>query len=120
MSGTRQNKIPPETVTQGKSADATFSDTEVELGDFMSGDSFTEFEINVTQIYDSVTPTASIGIDSDHEKYLTTSQCNLKAVNRYIIEDTIILTGNETIKIYIDPDGATTGSLTGTVRFLDT
>jgi len=101
MSGTRANKIPPETVTQEKSENATFSDTEVELGDFMAGDSFTEFEINVTQAYDSVAPTASIGIDSNHEKYLTTSQCNLKAINRYIIEDTIILSGDETIKIYI-------------------
>lgn len=120
MSGTRPNKIPPETVTQEISETASYSDTEIELGDFAAGDTFTEFEINVIQIFNGTAPVASIGIDSNHEKYLTESQCNLKAVNRYIIEDTIPLLADETIKIYIDGDGATEGSLTGTVRFLDT
>jgi hypothetical protein len=120
MSGTRDNKIPPEIVTQEATETASYSDTEIELGDFISGDTFTEFEIKVNTIFNGGVPAASIGIDSDHEKYLTEAQCDLTQTGTYIIEDTIPLASDETIKAYVDGDGATEGSLTATVRFLDT
>ena len=120
MSGTRPNKLFPETVPQQESVDGNYSSTELILKDCLLGDTLTEFEIKINTVFNGTSPVASIGIDSNHEKYLTEPQCDLTQTGTYIIKDTIILIANETIKIFIDGDGATEGSLTGTVRFLDT
>ena len=119
MSGTRPNKLIPSTVPQ-ESANAGHLDTELEIKDFLAGDTLTEFEIEVTVPYNSGSPKASIGIDIDHEKYLAEIQCDLINTGRYQVRNTEVLDSQETIKIYIDPDGATSGNLTGIVTFLDT
>jgi len=120
MSGTRPNKVVPSTVTQEESATGDYNDTELEIGSFAASDTLTEFEVDVSEIFDGTTPVASIGIDANHEKYLTEEQCDLTVVGTYIIRDTTPMTGNETIKVFIDGDGAVQGSLTAKVRFLDT
>lgn len=124
MSGTRLNKLIPDTVPQEEFVSGDYGDSELTIKSCLTGDTLTEFEVKVNSLFlkpgFTIFPMASIGIDADHEKYLTTNQCDLQKIGTYIIKDTIILAGNETIKIYIDGDGATEGSLTGTVRFLDT
>ncbi|GAG04936.1 unnamed protein product, partial [marine sediment metagenome] len=101
MSRVRPNKLVSSTVPQENKADATYSDTEITIKEHQNGDTLSEFEIDVTTIFDGTAPKASIGIDSNHEKYLTEDQCYLKATGTYIIEDTEILSANETIKLFI-------------------
>jgi len=120
MSFIRDNKLVASSVVQEEVAEATFADAEVVIKNAKLGDTLTEFEIDVSILFDGTAPKASIGIDTDHEKYLTESQCYLLATGTYVIENTVVLASDETIKVYITPDGSTQGALTGTVRFLDT
>jgi len=124
MSGTRPNKLIPDTVPQEESVSGNYEDSELTIRSCLTRDTLTEFEVKVNSLFlkpgFTIFPTTSIGIDANHEKYLTISQCNLQMIGTYIIKDTIILTGDEVIKAYVDGDGATEGSLTATVRFLDT
>ena len=120
MSRVLPNKLVPSTVPQEDRVDVIFSDSPTIIKSALAGDTLTEFEIEVTTIFDGTTPVASIGIDTDHEKYLSEAQCYLLAKGNYIIEDTNILSSPEIIKVYLTPDGSTQGTLTAKVRYLDT
>jgi len=120
MSRVLPNKLVPSTVPQEDRVDVIFSDSPTIIKSALAGDTLSEFEIEVTTIFDGIAPVASIGIDADHEKYLTEAQCYLLGKGNYIIEDTNILSSNETIKVYLTPDGSTQGTLTAKVRYLDT
>ena len=104
-------------VPKQKDKTVDYAATEATIGSFDSDDTLMTFIIDVHTIYNSSNPVASIGTDADHEKYLTEDQCYLLLDNEYRIQDTIVLTGAETIKVFIDPDGATVGSLTASVEY---
>jgi len=121
MSHVQDNKlVAPDVEQKTFCEEATFTDAEVVIKNAKAGDTVTEFEIDVSIVFDGAAPLASIGIDSNHEKYLSEIQNDILMIGTYVVEDTTILTVNETIKVYITPDGSTQGQLSASVRFYDT
>jgi len=121
MSHVQNNKLVASDVNQKTLCEeATFADAEVVIKNAKAGDTLTEFEIDVSIIFDGVAPKASIGIDTDHEKYLAEDQNDLAITQTFVIENTTILALDETIKVYITPDGSLQGQLSASVRFYDT
>jgi len=121
MSWIRKNKLVESTVQQKKlSAEGDYTDSVLTIKNAKAGDTLTEFEIDIDVAFNGTNPVASIGIDSDHEKYMTEAQSLISTIGTYVIEQTIVLTGDEIIKAYITPDGSTAGVINTTVRFLDT
>lgn len=120
MSWIQENKLVSDSVQQKEVESGDYTDTELVIKNAKLGDTLTEFEIDINIGFNGAVPVASIGIDSNHEKYMTEAQSNIKAIGTYVIEQTIVLTVDETIKLYITPDGSTSGTIIGTLRFLDT
>jgi hypothetical protein len=120
MSYIRDNKPVPATVAQEILEEAIITDSSVLIKNLINHNTILEVKIDVSILFDGTAPKASIGISTDHEKYLTEDQCDLTSINTYIIEDTIVLTSDESITVYITPDGSTQGTLTASVKYLDT
>lgn len=120
MSWIRENKLVSSSIQQKEIGEGDYTDSELFIKNAKSGDTLTEFEIDINIAFNGTAPKASIGIDSNHEKYMTEAQSNIKAIGTYVIEETVVLSANEIIKLYITSDGSTAGTITGTVRFLDT
>ena len=121
MSWIRNNKLVSGTIQQTKlSIHGDYTDTELIIKNAKTGDTLLEFEIDIDIAFNGTSPVASIGIDSNHEKYMAESQSWLKSIGTYVIEQEVILTEDEVIKLYISPDGSTVGEITGVIQFLDT
>lgn len=121
MSHVQDNKLVAADVEQKTFCEeAIFTNTEVVIKNAKIGDTLTEFEIDVSIIFDGTSPLASVGIDSDHEKYLSEAQNDILSIGTYVVENTTILIADEIIKVYITPDGSTQGQLSASVRFYDT
>lgn len=114
------NLVAPDVEQKTFCEEGTFADAEVVIKNAKIGDTLTEFEIDVSIVFDGAAPVSSIGIDSDHEKYLSEAQNDILSIGTYVVEDTTILVANETIKVYITPDGSTQGKLSASVSFYDT
>lgn len=120
MSWVRNNKLVAADVQQEDIESGDYTDTEITIKAAKLGDTLLEFEIDIDEAYNGSAPVASIGIDTDHEKYMTEAQSDLTSVGTYVIENTVVLTADEVIKLYIDPNSSTTGKINATLRFLDT
>ncbi|GAG05021.1 unnamed protein product, partial [marine sediment metagenome] len=107
MSWIQDNKLVAGSVQQKEIAEGDYTDSELVIKNAKLGDTLTEFEIDINIGFNGTAPKASIGIDSDHEKYMTELQSDIKARGTYVIEETVILVADETIKLYITPDGST-------------
>lgn len=91
MSFIRPNKPVAETVPQEKIQEASGTSL---IKSLKNHNTILEVSIKVTEVFNGTNPTASIGIDTDNDKYLLISQCNLKQLDTFIIEDTVILTSD--------------------------
>ncbi|GAG04939.1 unnamed protein product [marine sediment metagenome] len=121
MSHVQLNKLVASSVLQKDVCEeGDFGDSEILIRNCKAGDTLMEFEIDINIPFDGTAPKASIGIDSNHEKYLTEDQCNITLRGTYVMEYTVILSIDETIKIYVTPDGSTQGTISGAMRFFDT
>lgn len=104
-------------VFKSKDKEITYTDTEIIVGNLNAGDTLKQFTIDIHITYNSSAPKASLGIDLDHEKYMKETDSDLTTIGEYVIEDNVELDVDETIKIYIDPDGATQGELTASIDY---
>jgi len=104
-------------VPKNKDKSGTYTDSEITIGSFDTGEILLQFTIDVHIAFDGTNPTITIGTDADPDKYMTDAQSYLKTANEYVIEDNIVLTSDETIKAFIIPDGSTQGSFTASIDY---
>lgn len=104
-------------VPKNKDKSGTYTDSEITIGSFDTGEVLLQFTIDVHILFDGTNPTITIGTDLDNDKYVTALQNYPKAIGEYVIEDNIVLTSDETIKAFITPDGSTQGSFTASIDY---
>ena len=79
----------------------------------------TEIIIKVTQTFNGVNPTITIGDDTHGVAYLMSDALSdLKTLGNYDGEDTIYYTANTNVKVYLNVDGSTQGAVEVLVSFL--
>jgi hypothetical protein len=118
--------IGPSTITESKhvlkrSADIAYTDTGVvNIGAAVSGNGrVSGVWINVTQIFNGLAPTLTVGDAGDADRFVATTEVDLKTVGLYKMDASHLFSISTQVYATVVPDSSTTGAANITLYYAE-